>query len=330
MSGKDEVDPTSNPTRQPEPFFTGVVSVDLEILQMMDDPALTQFLGVSRYAKELGESDFFWKKRILLRYPGAEDYKESHITWKKFYIDLSQSMQIGESLCRSLFRKNIGVVKYLINYENIVPDKNHLEITIYHSLFDEFVILVEHMDVKVDEGGDDTAEDFTLGFHILQQICWYGDVEFMDYLYRSGRIKLVRQMCFDGGSYFDTLGDSATSRPKNLKWLIDHDFYDPNEMTLEFSAQHACIESLKMLDEEYGCPPDEECALMACTRGYFDITRWMVEEKGLNPTQEWIDLVEEFRKEYGHPPRHQGWISIPEVPEFSDYDGLLEYLRERV
>jgi len=72
-------------------FETG--DVLMEIMIRVNDEYLEDIKMLNNYIYEIYNSDIFWYKKIVQKYPGSEQYKKDNETWKDFYFLLKNNFE---------------------------------------------------------------------------------------------------------------------------------------------------------------------------------------------------------------------------------------------
>ena len=71
-------------------ILTGELNVDILIFAQLDDQSLSNACQVDKYTASLCLNDMLWFQKVKNRYSGAEKFKITDKTWKKYYEELKK------------------------------------------------------------------------------------------------------------------------------------------------------------------------------------------------------------------------------------------------
>ena len=75
----------------PPLIFSGVLDVDIEILNNLDDDSLESVCLTNEQAADLCRKDEVWERRFTKYFPGKGEEKPTDVTWKDYYFELKKT-----------------------------------------------------------------------------------------------------------------------------------------------------------------------------------------------------------------------------------------------
>lgn len=125
-------------------FLTGLLDIDVEILNYLNMKDLTNVCLTNKYAAKICGSEVFWQRRVVKYFPEAESKPESK-TWKQYHQELYEISLIGNNLEKAIEHDLVSVFERLnpgakelsafVHYKESPPSKQVLMHGVMRTVF---------------------------------------------------------------------------------------------------------------------------------------------------------------------------------------------------
>jgi hypothetical protein len=291
--------------------FTGIENVDIDILNFLDDLSLSNACMTNTYLNKLCRNEDLWRRRLEKYYPDRIVLKTKDLSWRDFYIALSDAekwdhkrlFQLDNAIeiLEWMKRNDIKLISDMY-FDAAMIDKIDIMNWLYENgvdledYNDDIIDLVKHSKLLALKWlyDHDVLDDFVRQkeTHLMELAIENDDIDMIDWMYEADLDDNIYESYFfenpgygfynenysseDGAEHMDAHMLSVAldnESEKSIKYFLENGTFGIE--SVNYAIYLNDLNALKLLKEKKDILPNTIGANIAATDNYKDILEWL-------------------------------------------------------